>query len=413
MATYWFVSAPLFSHTDWGGYLKTAQALQGLGHQVIWVSGSALANVMQNAGIEFAEIEQTGWLWPPPPLPDTSTLTPQQAITLRYTRALDTWMTEDLVRQGTQNLIDLAERIGKPDVIVTDPFVSAAALAAEKIDVPLVVCGWLAMDDLDAEILFPVQRALGEESQRRMQSLYEHFGLEGRYFSHGPTPAILSPYLHIAYFTRDWFVAEESALLEQNEFVGGMPTPPVGDPPSWLTDIPEDVPMALITLGTTFTGDLGFFSWAAHAAHRAGLIPLVVIGYNPISNDKKQELIRALPKGSRLLSFVPFDHVLPRVKLMFHHGGMGTTHAAVVHGVMQIVVPHAADQRAQARRVAQAKVGFNLSAHDVRNGKLLEGALALVNNEEVQKTADQLAQDMANLGGPPRAAELLVEVLDK
>ena len=27
MAKFWFVSAPLFSHLDWGGYLKTAQAL--------------------------------------------------------------------------------------------------------------------------------------------------------------------------------------------------------------------------------------------------------------------------------------------------------------------------------------------------------------------------------------------------
>ncbi len=68
---------------------------------------------------------------------------------------------------------------------------------------------------------------------------------------------------------------------------------------------------------------------------------------------------------------------------MIHHGGMGTTHAALIHGVPQIVVPHAADQRGQARRVAQAKVGLNLTAHDVKQGMLFEGVKALASDENV------------------------------
>ena len=95
-------------------------------------------------------------------------------------------------------------------------------------------------------------------------------------------------------------------------------------------------------------------------------MPLVVVGWNPIAPEDKAKLIAALPKTTRLLNFVPFAHVLPRTRLMIHHGGMGTTHAALIHGIPQIVVPHAADQRGQARRVAQAKVGLNLTAHDVQ-----------------------------------------------
>ena len=87
--------------------------------------------------------------------------------------------------------------------------------------------------------------------------------------------------------------------------------------------------MALITLGSVFTGDLGFFSWAAQAVARLHLLPIVVIGWNPVTPDAKAELIAALPKGARLLNWVDFKHVLPRCRLIIHHGGMGTTHAAI------------------------------------------------------------------------------------
>lgn len=413
MAKFWCISAPLFSHTDWGGYLKTAQTLQKMGHEVIWVSGEALRGVMERAGIAFELIEETGWLWPPPPVPDITQMKPQDAVMLRYRRALDTWLSEEIVGAAAQALIDLAARIAKPDAIITDPFLTASALAAEALDVPLIVCGWIAQRELNEEFLYPVQRVLGNESQERIDRLKARFGLEGRYFAPGPTPSILSPYLHISYFNEDWYQAELPSMLDQTLFVGGLPETPQDAPPAWLADIPQEVPLALITLGTTFTGDLGFYSWAAHTAARVGLLPVVAIGFNPFTPEAKQELLRSLPKGTRLLNYVPFPHVLPRTRLMFHHGGMGTTHAAVVYGVPQIVVPHAADQRGQARRAAQAKVGLNLSAHDVKQGKLLEGAHAILKDARVQANARELAARMAALGGPDAAAEAIAALVNE
>lgn len=331
---------------------------------------------------------------------------------LRYTRALDTWLSEDLVAEGIESLLELAARIGKPDAFIIDPFLSAAALAAEKLDVPMIVAGWAATANLDETSLFPVQRNLSSDSQQRIQRLCERFGIEGTNFSHGTAPSIISPLLHITYFTPEWYMAEGGTILFQTEYVGGTAEAPTDAPPDWLTDIPADKPLALITLGTIFTGDLGFFSWAAQAAAKQGLLPIVAIGWNPVTPEQKAELKRALPAGTRLLNFVPFAHVLPRCKLMIHHGGMGTTHAAVVHGVPQIVVPHAADQRIQARRVAQAKIGLNLTAHDVRQGMLREGVKAMLEADWVQENARRLADRMASLGGIPRAAELITGVLN-
>ncbi len=413
MAKFWFISAPLLGHLDWGGFLRTAQILHQQGHDVRWISGAAVEGALQPSGIPFVAVRQTGWLWPPPPVPDLTQIPPQQAVMLRYRRALDTWLTEDLVAEAVTVLLELAENHGKPDLIVTDPFLTAAALAAESLDVPLAVCGWPAQSDLNEERLYPIQKSLGDESQQRLERLQQRFGLSGVNFSKGPTPSIISPHRHISYFTERWYQAESTTLLPQNAFVGGQPVPPQDEPPGWLLDIPAGQPLALITLGSVFTGDLGFFSWAAQAVARLGLVPIVVLGWNPITLQAKSELIAALPGNTRLLNWVDFNHVLPRTRLIIHHGGMGTTHAAVVHGLPQIVVPHAADQRGQARRVAQAKIGLNLTAHDVRNGALYEGSRALLRDANVQANARQFAADMAQLGGPPRAAELLVAVANQ
>lgn len=413
MARFWFISAPLHGHLDWGGFLKTAQVLASRGHAVTWISEAPIGPVVTAAGLEFTAVQRTGWLWPPPPAPDLSALPPQEAVLLRYRRALDTWMSEDLIAAAVTELVALAGQIGKPDAIVTDPFLSAAALAAEALVVELAVCGWPAQQELNDDFLFPVQKMLGQESRDRLDRLSARFGLTAHYFSGGPTPSILSPRLHISYFNAHWYQADAEGILPQTLWVGGAPTPPDDAPPAWLADIPAEWPLALITLGTVFTGDLGFFSWAAQAVARSGYVPVVVLGRNPIAPENKAELKAALPKHTRLLSWVPFDHVLPRARLMIHHGGMGTTHAAVVHGIVQMAVPHAADQRGNARRIAQAKVGLNLSAHDVRLGALLEGTRALTRDASIQENARQLAADFHALGGPARAADALESLVSR
>jgi MGT family glycosyltransferase len=410
MAKFWFTSAQLYSHTDWGGFLKTAVTLHAQGHDVIWVSQESLRGAIESKGLAFEAIAETGWLWPPPPTPDFTKSHPQEAVKLRYTRALDTWLSEDLVAQGIECLLELADRIGKPDAIVTDPFLSAAALAAEKLNVPLIVAGWPATANLDEQSLFPVQRDLSSDSMQRILRLCEKFGLEGINFSKGTAPAIRSPHLHVTYFTSEWYAAEQAMMLPQTQFVGGQANIPDDKPPQWLTDIPADMPLAMITLGTVFTGDLGFFSWAAAAAASADLMPIVVLGWANFDVQKKDELKEVLPRGTRLLNFAPFDHVLPRCKLMIHHGGMGTTHYAIVHGLRQIVVPHAADQRIQAQRVAQSKLGLNLTAFDVQKGQLQEGAKAIMEADWVGANCQRFAEQMAALGGVNRAAQLILNV---
>jgi len=201
MAEFWFISAPLPGHLDWGGYLKTAQALQAAGERVLWISGPPVARAIEAAGLPFAAVPHTGWLWPLPPPPDLAALPPDEAIRLRYSRALDTWLTEELVVPAVEALLALAEARGAPDAIVTDPFLAASALAAEALGVPLAVCGWPALPSPGEEALLPIQIALAADARARIERLARRFGVQGANFSGGLTPAVQSPHLHISYFS--------------------------------------------------------------------------------------------------------------------------------------------------------------------------------------------------------------------
>ncbi|NLX11500.1 MAG: glycosyltransferase family 1 protein [Chloroflexi bacterium] len=408
MARFWFTSAPLPGHLDWGGLLKTAQALIAQGHDVRWVSEPRIGGMVQAAGVPFVAIERSGWLWPQPPLPDPATIGAKEALRRRYQRALDTWLSEELIGPAVEGLCDLAGEIGAPDVIVTDPFLTAAALAAERLGVPLAVGGWPAGPAIQEEELIAVQRELGREASKRIVRLCAHLGLKGVNFGGGLALRVQSPHLHLSYFNDYWHQGE--SVEPQTQFVGGRAAAPQGDPPAWLAEIPGEQGLGLVTLGSTFTSDLEFFAWGADAAARNGLIPLVVIGRQPIAPEDKAALKANLPGGTRLLNWVDYDHVFPRLKVIVHHGGMGTTHAAIVHGIPQVIVPHAADQRGQARRARQAKVGLEISVEDMRQGQLSPAVQAVMTTPLVIEAVASLRDAFAGLGGPVRAASLLAEM---
>src|SRR5258708_18676856 len=199
MVSFWFITAPLSGHLDWGGMVKTARVLRDGGHDVLWVSQPPVAQTLNVAGIDFVAIPETGWLWPPPPMPDPRTRNPADAVFLRYRRALDTWFSEELIPPAVEAIVALARDRSKPSAIVADPFLSAAAFAAEALDIPLIVAGWPAGQPLDENQMFAVQVELGHISQQRLDNLKSRLCLHAINFSGGAAPSVRGPYFHRRY----------------------------------------------------------------------------------------------------------------------------------------------------------------------------------------------------------------------
>ena len=390
-----FVSAPLPGHLDWGGYLRTAAAWQAAGHTALWASGVTVAPLVAAADVPFAALAETGWRWPPPPpLPAPASTERAAWQAERAVRALDQWLDERRVAAAVDELTALAARF-QPDLIVSEMFVAASGIVAERLGAPFVVAGWPAV----AAPVSAAQEPLAHAARARLERLLARWQLTGLNWAPAGPPALRSALLHLTYWCPTWY--QGMSLLPQTQHAGGQAAPPL--PP--LPDLPDpaDLPWVLITLGTSFDDDPAFFVAAATAADQLGCLPLLV--GRRIAQQASQI---DLPPTAVVLPHVDFRWVLPYAAAAIHHGGAGTTHALALHGIPQIVTPHAADQIHQARGVERSGVGLHLPPRTVTPDRLA-GALAtlLPDLSEQRPNAQRLQSEMAGLGGAAQAAALL------
>jgi len=391
-------SAQLPGHLDWGGYLLTAAELQRRGHPVLWASGAAVREAVVQAGVAFQGLTETGWRWPPPP-PLPAPTTPADPVwqAQRAMRALDQWLDEARVADAVAELLAVAKEF-RPDVIVTETFVAAAGIVAGCLAVPLVVAGWPAIRPGGGAHATLVPTARG-----RLDRLLARFGAQGTFWTQSGPPALLSPRLHLTYWSPSWYAGVP--LQPQTQHVGGSTA---GNKPIDAT-LPsaEEQPWALITLGTSFNDDPAFFVAAAHAAKSLGCLPIVVLGRSAAAASVEQWAGR-LPRTAVVRARVEFDAVLPATAVAIHHGGAGTTHALVTHGVPQIVVPHAADQIHQALGVTRSGVGVHIAAKQVTVDTLAAALATLLPDfSDCRRRAQAVQAEFAALGGAARAADLI------
>jgi len=73
----------------------------------------------------------------------------------------------------------------------------------------------------------------------------------------------------------------------------------------------------------------------------------------------------------RVVDFVPYSALFPKLALVVHHGGSGTTHCAARAGVPQLIVPHMLDQFYWASRVRR----LGLGPRPLRKSRLTGAAL--------------------------------------
>lgn len=399
-----FASAPLVGHLDWGGFLATAAELAQRGHQVHWASGRAILSALTDNGLVAHEMSETGWRWPlPPPLTADDLGSPQEFARLRMLRSLDQWLDVGLVATTTDELIRIGQAT-QPDLMISEMFVAGAGLSAEVLGVPFAVAGWPAVE----AVLPEHAQFIAETAQNRLATLTARYAIQGVNWAQRGAPALLSPHLHLTYWSPRWFSG--LSLLPQNRLVGGIAPPAQPWKTPWLNQLPMDQPWAFITLGTAFTDDPNFFVAAAHAAAQVGCLPILAVG-NDVNSQWSQALRARLPKPSVVVGRVNFAEVLPYAAAAIHHGGAGTTHALVTHAVPQIVVPHAADQSRQAEGVARSGVGYRIAPKDVTIPVLIQALRnALPDDSAIRRNARDLQAEFTSLGGVPVAADVLEEL---
>ncbi len=389
-------SIDLPGHLDWGGYVQTAAELTRRGHEVLWVSGPMVKPAVRKAGVAFAPVPTTGWQHVMPPL--NPKLSAQEREMERRRRALTVWLEPEHVLQAVDELARVADDF-RPEVVMIEPFAAAGALLAEGRDLPLVVVGRPAQPSKA-----PNPRRLPNPAIPFVQRLLKAAGLTGRYWDLDRGQP-RSPHLHLDFFSREWY-ADLPAIEPQTVFCGGLPAP------KQPLDFPADArPLLLITLGSTFANDENFFRIAGESALLAVGLPLIVTGQRA---PKVLASLQEAPPGPAIIrDWIDYARIFPHLAGIAHHGGMATTHAALVHGIPQVVAPHAGDQYPQAARVTQAKVGYGIRAKDftTENAPLILADILW--DPEFAENARGMAEDFRALGGPPRAADAVEGLFGK
>jgi UDP:flavonoid glycosyltransferase YjiC (YdhE family) len=95
-----------------------------------------------------------------------------------------------------------------------------------------------------------------------------------------------------------------------------------------------------------------------------------------------------------------------------HHGGAGTTGAALQSGAPSIVVPSFADQFFWAEQVEALGAGVNLPRRKL-TANALAGALATTRGSDLRRRAKELGTRLADENGVNRAVEELNRVLHR
>lgn len=162
-------------------------------------------------------------------------------------------------------------------------------------------------------------------------------------------------------------------------------------------------PPLVFSLGSTAVHGAGDFYAAAAAACRSlGRRGVLLTG-------GAAEVPPDLPDDVRAFAWAPFDALLPRGAGTIHHGGIGTTGAALACGRPQVVVPFANDEFDNAARVERLGVSRTVR----RTGRLplaarLAGALAaLLGDARVGARAQALGAEIAAEDGAAEAARMV------
>lgn len=191
----------------------------------------------------------------------------------------------------------------------------------------------------------------------------------------------------------DWFGAVQPDWPQP--FVSGQFPPPAAPSPSdWtpaLRQFLDAGPAPVVfTPGSGHQHAAQFFASAVEAAQALGRRALLVTRH-------REQVPAVLPEGVLWQSYVSFDALLPEVAAIVHHGGIGTTAAALRAGVPQLVVPFAYDQFDNGYRVRRLGVGEIIPAKRLGAAKMKDGLRRLLQQPEIRWQCATLARTMADL----------------
>lgn len=140
------------------------------------------------------------------------------------------------------------------------------------------------------------------------------------------------------------------------------------------------------------------------ALARSGQRGILLTGWGGLSNAQ-------LPASVYSAESIPHDWLFPRTSAIVHHGGSGTTGAALRAGVPSIIIPYFGDQQFWGQRVHAVGVGTEpIPRATLTVEKLTAAITQAVEDQEMRRRAANLGERVRSEDGVARAVEVIEQV---
>jgi sterol 3beta-glucosyltransferase len=189
-----------------------------------------------------------------------------------------------------------------------------------------------------------------------------------------------------------WFLNEETGWTPPSDLVDFLQN---GEPPVYV---------GFGSVGDSTQADKTT-KVVIEALQRSRQRGLLATGWSGMSKLDK------LPEGIFMLESAPHSWLFPRMKVVVHHGGAGTTAAGLRSGVPSIIIPHANDQFAWGRRVVELGVGPKPISRKKLNAENLSDAINAALTAEIQVEAKDLGGRIQSENGADNAAKVILDCL--
>ncbi len=119
-----------------------------------------------------------------------------------------------------------------------------------------------------------------------------------------------------------------------------------------------------------------------------------------------------LPDDIFLLNRAPFDWLFPQMEALIHHGGSGTTSAAIRAGVPCTVVSHMGDQPYWGRRVHELGMGSKpIERHKLTTQHLVRMIDEMTQSDKMKNTAQAMSKKLKQENGVAEAVRIFQKLL--
>ncbi|MET0234364.1 MAG: activator-dependent family glycosyltransferase [Kibdelosporangium sp.] len=181
--------------------------------------------------------------------------------------------------------------------------------------------------------------------------------------------------------------------------------------PKWL-QTPPSRPRVAVTLGLSATEHYnGYHAPLADILTELSTLDIEIV--TTVADTQRHLLPDTLPDNIRVVSFVPWNALVPTCAAVVHHAGAATLNTAARLGVPQLSLHYHFDQPFYARKLAEQGAGLEIPSTEATGVNVREAVQRLLTEPRFAERAKALSEEVLAVPAPNELVPHLEEFTTK